>query len=110
MDVAKHAKADNFLVAVEEGSETLSVLVATLVWNVANQDSIPSHLLNLLQVVRDESQLLIWVFKRVPQHQVVKVAALCVQRDDSCLQIGQILRIVAMLVPAVPLGLGYPLT
>ena len=109
MHVAKHAEAYCFLVTVENSSESLSVLMTTFIRNVTDKNGIPPFLLKFHQVFFYELQLRIRVGKLIPKHLVVEVTALCVQRNNPCLQLGKVLDIITVLVPTRPFFARNPL-
>ena len=111
MNVSKHIESNDLLVSVEQSTEPFLILVAALVRDVGNQHSFPVivELLQFFQIALDEGNLTIGIFKLVPEKQIVEVTALCVQREDTGLELCDVLSVVSMLIPSVLFRLRYPL-
>ena len=97
------------MVAIKKSSESFLILMSALVGDVTHNYSKPAFLLKFHQVFFYELQLRIRVGKLIPKHLVVEVTALCVQRNNPCLQLGQVLDIITVLVPTRPFFARNPL-
>ena len=79
VDVTEHIEANGLLIAIEQGSESLSVLVTALIRNVAKQHRGPPLLLCFTERRTKELNHAVGIVKLVPKHKIVEITALCVQ-------------------------------
>lgn len=82
--------------------------MAALVGDVTEEYCVPALLFQLLEVVFNELEIVVCVVQLVPQELVVPIAALSIQGEHACFQVGDVFDVVAVLVPAIVLGLGHP--